>query len=543
MDLLRNLRKMTSNVIPLRADVGDWSQGAANGPTGYNAATQGRRLAGYAGTTRGGNSLALGDGPQLRARARKAALDNQWVVSAIRGFRADVIGDGIKPHFQHPNPDIRRHLKKLWDRWVKEADSSFDPSTRKSIRDFYSGQAYITGEVMEAGEVFIRLRQRYLSDGFTVPLQVQMIDAEQLPYWKMDGGVGNNIVRGGIEFDPLGRRVAYHMYSQNPGDSIIWPNALDIKRIPGQNVLHVFEPMRGNPIRGITWLASILVKLEDLRQYDDADVLSKKLATFFVGAKTQANPGSPLFPVTQSSGTSTAPDGVGFSDVEPGTILDLDGGDELTWNAPPGVSTQYATFMTVQLQAISRVLMRCYHQLSGDVSKTSFSSIRADINNVRRELEQFQFGVIATQYCDPILKAWLDQAALAGAIDAVAYAANPGDYYDVEWRTARWAYVNPQQDIEAEKEMNRCGYKPWSQSVIEMGGDPDIVRQQRKQDQDADDDLKLVRDSDPRRPSGRNAVDITPEAEQEAGDTTGTAIQTGSDDENPKQKPAKGKSK
>ncbi len=502
----------------------DWTQGTyPMGPTGYNAAANGRRLAGYSGTTRGPASLALGDGPQLRARARKAAMDNPFVVSAIRGFKADVIGDGIKPHFQHPNKTVRAAMKQAWDRWADEADSSFDPSSRKGIRDFYGLQAHVAGEIMEAGEAFGRLRPRYLTDGFTVPLQIQLIDPEQLPYWLWSGGVGSNIVRGGIEFDALGRRVAYHMYRQNPGDNLMWPNAMEIVRVPGETVLHCFDPMRANPIRGITWLASLLIKLEDLHQFDDATLLRQKMASFFVGWTKRQNPAEPLFPTTTSSGTSTAPPGVGFSDIEAGTILDLDETDDLGWNEPPDVGAQYDTFMRVQLCSIARVLMRAYHQLSGDVTKTSFSSIRADLVNVRAELKQFQRNVVSFQFNVPVMKAWLDQAALAGVIDARDYAKNPAAYLDVEWRTARWAWVDPLKDIEAEKALNRNGYKSRSQSILEMGADPEQVDTEILADQERADENELVFDTDARRPDGKTAQDVSPEAEEAQGQPATTA--------------------
>jgi lambda family phage portal protein len=499
-----------------RADIQD-GYATVGGVTGFNAATQGRRLAGYAGTTRGINSLALFDGTSLRARARKAAIDNPWAVSAIRGFKADVVGDGIKPHFQHPKAEVRTVLKKAWDRSAKEMDSSYDPATRKGVRNFYGQQAHLAGEVMEAGEGLARLRRRYLADGFTVPLQIQLIDSEQLPYWKMDGAYGNNIVRGGIEFDMLGRRVAYHMYRQNPGDNLMWPNALEIIRVPGEDVLHVFDPLRGNPIRGITWFASVLIKLEDLRQTDDATLLRQKMSSFFVGWKTQVNPTQPLLPTTTTVGTSTAPDSVGFGEIEAGTVLDMDPGDKLEWSSPPQPGVDYDVFVKTHLRAISRVLMRAYHQLSGDPSDANFTSLRADLLNSRRELEQFQFNVICLQFCDPVIKAWMDQAALAGVIDIADYKKNQADYLDIEWRTARWAWVDPLKDMMAEKMANRSGYKSRSATILEMGSDPEQVDAEIKLDQQRADSSGLVFDSDGRRPDGRGATDVSPEAESAAG--------------------------
>ena len=66
--------------------------------------------------------------------------------------------------------------------------------------------------------MFLRFRPRRPEDGLIVPLQLQMIPSEMLPLTRTEQVLGGNTIRQGIEFDRIGRRVAYHFLRRHPGD-------------------------------------------------------------------------------------------------------------------------------------------------------------------------------------------------------------------------------------------------------------------------------------------------------------------------------------
>jgi capsid protein len=57
-----------------------------------------------------------------------------------------------------------------------------------------------------------------------------------------------NPIRAGIEFDRLGRRVAYHLYSTHPEDGAMSPmsreGGVNTLRIDAREVIHLFWPLR-----------------------------------------------------------------------------------------------------------------------------------------------------------------------------------------------------------------------------------------------------------------------------------------------------------
>ena len=189
--------------------------------SGYNAATGGRRLINVGNTTRGVSSLALADGPMLTARARKAVMDNPLAANGVTSFIAEVVGTGIRPHSKHSDPTIRRNLEREFALWIPQSSASRRiGADRKpdSLQDFFTQQQLICRNVIEAGEAFARLRYRVASDlsptGLRVPLQLDLIEPEQLAFWRMSGDVASptNLIRGSIEFDQIHQRVAYHFY-------------------------------------------------------------------------------------------------------------------------------------------------------------------------------------------------------------------------------------------------------------------------------------------------------------------------------------------
>lgn len=448
--------------------------------SGYNAATNGRRMLNVGSTTRGVNSLALSDGPMLTARARKAFMENPLVATGVAAYRSEVIGTGIRPHFLHEDPDTRKLLARKFERWTLEASATRRVGLNgkaDSLRDFYADQGLICDNIMVAGEAFARLRPRLEADGMEVPLQIEMIEPEQLPFWKTDGGLGSNLVRGGIEFDAIGRRVAYHFYRQHPGDATVWPNAWDISRVPSPAVLHMLEFQRGNQIRGITGLAPILIALADIHDYDDGVRFKNKLGSYLFAWKESLTPDDPQANGTQVAGADTAPEGAQFVDIQKGelNVMDTAAGEKFNFYTPPDVGTMYETFMRVQREPIAAVLRISYEMLTGNMSGVNYSSARVRLMNLRRMWRQFQYNVIVHQFCRPVAWAWLEQAALAGVIDVKDYLARPEEYRRIAWRPERWEYVNPKDDIDAERAELEAAVDSAAGKIAERGEDIEDV--------------------------------------------------------------------
>jgi lambda family phage portal protein len=210
---------------------------------GYEAAASTRRTQGWNPSSDGINALVTGGGDALRSRSRDMVRRNAWASNAIESFVGNSVGTGIKPQSRHPDAAVKRRLQELWLRWTDEADAA-------GLTDFYGLQSLVCRSTIAGGECLVRIRERRPEDGLTVPLQPQLLEAEDLPTAKNDNLPGGNVIRAGIEFDKPARRVAYHLYREHPGERLLFFNAGETTRVAADSVLHIYKPLRPGQHRG-----------------------------------------------------------------------------------------------------------------------------------------------------------------------------------------------------------------------------------------------------------------------------------------------------
>jgi len=409
------------------------------GPTDVRSRLEGamsrRRLRGWQPPLENINSLVASGGPRLLARARELVVTNGYAANACEAYAANLIGDGMKPSSLIEDPDLRDRVQRLWLAWTDEADAD-------GLTDFYGLQAMVAREMFVAGECFVRLRPRRAEDDLLVPVQLQLLQSEMLPFEKTEALSGNRRIRCGIEFDAIGRRLAYHFRRRHPGDSTDQGEVVpETVRVPVEDVLHIYRPIDAGQIRGLPHVAPAMVRLFLLDQYDDAELDRKKTAAMFAGFITKSAPEEPLMGEVEDTG-----EGIGIASLEPGTLQVLLPGEDIRFSSPADVGGGYEAFQYRTLLAISASLGLPYHLVTGDVRQANYSSLRAELVEFRRRVGQLQHGVIAHQLCRPIWQRWLETAVLSGALD-------PPDIKQaraVHWIPPRWDWVDPLKDIQAQ---------------------------------------------------------------------------------------------
>jgi len=458
---------------------------------GYESATSGRRMAGWRPTSASINTLIAGAGDVLTAQARDLARRNLWARNAVAAWASNIVGNGIGMEPQHRDPEERARLKKLWKRFANQAD--YDG--RMSI---YGQQEVAAREIYEGGEVLALLHQSEPEFPGDLGLRIQLLEGEHLPYLKSDVAETGNTLRCGIEFDRRGRRVAYHIYREHPGDLTIEQRSGMTERILAKDVLHCFAPIRAGQIRGETFFAPAIIKLHELDQYDDAELLRKKFAAFLIGWTKNMAPEETAFDPEASVDGEDAPAGAGFVATEPGTILNLPPTTDLGWNQPADVGGSYEAFLNVQLRSLAVALRLAAHQFTGNVGDANYGSLRAALLEIRRMMEQFQYNVFEFQFLLPIWRRFIFAAVLAGEIDARRFDRERDDYLDVNIRPPAWPWIDPEKDAKAEQLAVRCGFKARSTVIQERGEDPTEVDEANAADNARADQLRLRYDSDGR---------------------------------------------
>jgi lambda family phage portal protein len=465
-----------------------------SGSGGYDAATPSRRLAGFVGSNASVNALLVGSGDELRSKSHKIVRENAWASGAIDGWTANAIGTGIKPQPRIKDAALKRQIVELWSDSVDEMDAA-------GVTDYYGLQALAWRTMMEGGEAFIRIRSRRPSDGLAVPIQFQVLEADHTPLNLMQRLENGNTVRAGIEFNAIGQRVAYWMYPEHPQSGITqFVSDNQPRRVPADQVIHLFAPTRPGQLRGEPWLTRALIKLWNLDQWDDATLERQKLGAMLLAWITENSPDGvdPLLASSRTlgmdNGSVTAPEGIEFGKLEPGTMLKMLMGEELNFFQPPDVGANYSNFNEAQQRWVAQATKALpYEDLTGDVSKVNYSSIRARNLAFRRICEQLQFSVMVFQFCRPVYNAWMDAAVLSGALNIPGYASNPRQFRRCNHRTPKWAWVDPLKDAQAEILLIDNLLKARSDVINEMGEDEDEVDARIAADQKREADAGLIR--------------------------------------------------
>lgn len=446
----------------------------------YEGAKTGRRTDGW---TTAGTSANMEIGPALarmRDRGRDLVRNNPYAAKAVAVHEANAIGAGILAKADTGEENLNRDLDALWKDWSAACDAD-------GLHDFYGLQKLADRTTVESGECLIRFRNRRPDDGMDVPLQLQLLEGDFLDASKT-GPNGSNIVIQGVEFDPVGRRVAYWLFGQHPGDVITSykSKSLTSQRVPASEIIHLFRQDRPGQVRGITWFAPVLMKMRDLDDYSDAELMRKKIEACFAAFVTQE--AGEDGPTVGTASTSDA--GKRLEALEPGMIQYMRMGEDIKFSEPKGNDT-YPSYMQTELHAVAAGLNITYEQLTGDLSGVNYSSYRAGQMDVRRGIESYRRLTLIPRLCNPVWRRFVDTAAIAGKIRK--------PLYGVKWTPPRFESIDPLKDTKADIAAIRSGLLTWPDAVAANGYDADDQAAEIAASNKKLDDLGLILDCDPRR--------------------------------------------
>lgn len=441
---------------------------------------------------------------ELRRKSRDQTRKNPYAAVAVDRLVSNIIGTGISPKSAaqstagkagdeaaaKADAAFRSAVSDLWLRWTDQADSV-------GAHDFYGLQALAVRGMVEGGESFIRLRTRRLSDGLPVPLQLQVIEGDHCPHLKTEPA---NNIRSGIQYSPIGRRTGYYLLREHPGDGIMaGVSTGEMSLVPAEEVAHLYRPLRPGQDRGEPWLTRALRTLYDLDAYLDAELTRKKTAAMLVGfIKRAAELDQPL------GADPVAEDGAAVLSLEPGTMQVLLDGEDVVFSDPKDVGPNFDAFVRQSLRGVAAAAGILYEELSGDYGQLNDRTLRASLNAFRRAAEAWQHQLVVFQVCRPIWTRWMDLALLSGALK-IPPGMTREQAYAVEWQPARWAYIHPVQDIEAQQLEIQSGFASRSQLVTQRGYDSAAIDEENAADNKRADELGLVYTSD-----GRQKLKVTP---------------------------------
>lgn len=442
----------------------------------YEAGSRRKRLSSWTGSRSGINTETKRSLRLIRQRSRDLVA-NHWAAQRAKAVIAsNVIGSGIKPTAKD-NEALSELLYRVC------SGTQLDPRRRKTL---YAIQELALGAVVESGECLIVRQRRTRSQmqrlRIDIPLQIQVLEADYLDEL-VDGMLPNgNFAIQGVEFDDIGAIVAYHLFEQHPGEVFQWSRQ-ESRRVPAEDVIHLFEEWRPGQVRGLPWGVSAMVKMRDLSDYEDAQLLKQKLSAALVGFIKDSGIGGPLDPLFDNNGVPET--------LSPGTMEYLRPGEDVVFSTPPQVSG-FKDFSQINARAIAAAYNVTYESLTNDYSNVNFSSGRMGWIEMQRYIEHWQSDLMVAQMCLRV-EEWIREAAQVMGIDASGPA--------WKWTPPRREMIDPVKETAAALAAVRGGLNSMPDEITKMGRMPEEVAQEIAAWNALIDSMGIVLDSDPRRMS------------------------------------------
>ncbi len=413
---------------------------------GYEGARTGRRTDNWRATSTSADTELSGAIQTLNNRARDLVRNNPYAARALDIKVSNTIGTGIVAEV--PN----RRLAAMWDAFVENADADGDC-------DLGGVQALHERTRSESGESLMMFVPTEMGPGMSVAMKLRVLEPDHLDSSR-DGinAETGNPVRHGIERSKLGAIEAFWLLPVHPGEghvtSLSGTRPWTSVRVPAADVIHTFRRLRAGQTRGVTEFAPVMLRMRALDDYDDAEVMRKKIEACLAAFVTtpQGEDGARLGPVTTDETGR-------IETLFPGMIEYLRAGEDVRFSEPK-TSGGYADFERFGLRAISAGYGVPYELMTGDLSQVNYSSYRAGLVDFRRRIETDQWQLHVGQVCRRIWSRF--RAEIDGTQKNVAKVVP-------DWTPPRFELIDPLKETQAELETVLAGFEPWDEIVRRRG--------------------------------------------------------------------------
>lgn len=412
----------------------------------------------------------------IRNRARDLVRNNPWAAKGVSVITNNVVGYGIRAQFQSSTKRNAKRAQDLWEAWAESTQCD-----AYGLTDLYGIQQIACRSMVESGECLIRLRPRLASDGLAVPFQLQVLEPDYL-YEFGDGPLQNGgYVQRGIEYDAIGRRVAYYLYKAHPGATGRFYGTYNsgFSRVPAYEVIHLFRTDRPGQERGVSWLAPVMIRLREFDIYEDAHLNRQKLANLFAGFIYTDDPGE------------TEDEFSDVSELTPGSLYTQRPNRRIEFSNPPSAG-DYGPYTVEVQRAIAAGLNITFESLTGNLSEVNFSSARMGWQDFGRSVDSWRWQLFIPRVCTGVARWFAD---FSGIPDL-----------SQEWTPPARMMVDPAREIPPIIAMVRAGLCPLPEAIRSLGYDFHATMDEIKLSNDYLDRLGLILDSDPRKTAGLGQI-------------------------------------
>jgi len=446
----------------------------------YDGASRGRRTKNWNPRGTDANAETFKSLRILRNRSRDLVRNDAHAERGIRLIETDTVGTGLVANIRGRSAIKSDRIKQLWEDWAESTACDYD-----GIHNFRGLQRIVMRALSEGGEAVVRRRIVNNNNGLP-PVQLQILEGDfinDLSVVNFVTSSGNPVIQG-VEFDRnTGKRVAYHLFKTHPGSMGLGINvqsSLATIAIPADEIAHVFRQDRAGQVRGVPWMAPAMLRMKDLSDYEDAQLVRQKIASCFTAFVKD-------FEAVETE-TEEEQDELGDT-LEPGIIEHLPPGKDISFADPPEVQN-YDEYTSAQLRAIAVALGVSVAALTENLKDVNFSSGRMGHIQYQRNIDVWRWQILAPMFLRKTFNWFLMGADLMGT-DVSGISAS--------WTAPRREMIDPTKEVPAKIKAIRSGLTTWSEAIRDQGRNPEEHLEELSEDFDKFDEQDLTLDTDPRK--------------------------------------------
>lgn len=411
---------------------------------------------------RDGNSAVNDAGPKLRQYARHLDQNHDLVKGALDRLTQFIVGAsgiGIEPQPRtlagDVHADFSRQLLEVWRDWTDTPEVTWQHT-------WSDCQRLLCRTWLRDGEALIHLVQGNRPDldhGTRVPFSLELLEPDYLAFAHTDHSA--RIIHS-VEVNAWGRPKNYWLYKQHPGG--LYSRSSERKPVSAERLLHLKMTDRIGQVRGVSILASVLHRMNDLFEYENAERLAARIAASLTGILKTENGGM------YTPATDDAPREF---NLQPGMILDnLRPGESLDMVSSNRPSPTLEAFRNGQLRAAAAGLGLSYSALARDYNGT-YSAQRQEL------VEQFDaYRILSQQFIGavnrPIWQTFV-RLALLNRVVTAPVDIDPLTLDDASFQPPAIPWIDPAKEASAQSEQ-LANYLTSPQTLIRQhGGNPDTL--------------------------------------------------------------------
>lgn len=445
------------------------------------------------------NQLVSQGAVALRTQARHLERNHDIAKGIIRAFVNNVVGAGgigIEPQPRNIDGTINTEyadaLREAYKNWCKTPEVTHTYT-------FSQAQRVMCRTWMRDGEGFAQMLTGFvptLDHGTKVPFSIEMFEADLVP---MDYNDGDRI-RQGIERNAWGRKVAYHIYKKHPGETIGYTLKTSTKRVAAANILQVASLERMGQLRGVSEFASVITRLEDVKDYEESERVAAKVAASLTAYVKRGSPDLYIAPDQDSEGNPATRD----ISLSPGTIIDnLAIGEDIGLIDSKRPNPNALTWRQGQLRAVASGVGASYSTIARAYDGT-YSSQRQEL------VEQWVNYAILTDefvgmFVQPVWEQFVLAAHLSGVVP-IPKGMTIDQANDCLFIGQNMPWIDPLKEAAAWNSLTRDGFASEVEVIRKRGQNPRDVLEQIAEFRSKAAEKGLIFTSDAKTTSGNGAA-------------------------------------